>query len=227
MDSSDKLDAWRTDMKRSDCTGSCLPLARLRAIAVAGTTLFGALAADAFGQQAAPQPAPSSPGPRSGVPEVPQRGAREPLRAITYGDWRKYCFKAAGTKTLCRTTITGTFDTGQIAVRVDLIERDGGGDGTRVQLFLPVGMYLQAGVKLTIDQGRPFQIPYSWCLTNACIAADLADPKLINEMESGQNLILEVVDSNILSVSSSISLAQFASVRHGAPVQTFDQAIDE
>jgi len=88
-------------------------------------------------------------------------------------------------------------------------------------------MYLQAGVKLMIDQGRPFQIPYSWCLTNACIAADLADPKLINEMESGQNLILEVVDSNILSVSSSISLSQFASVRHGAPVQTFDQAIDE
>jgi invasion protein IalB len=213
-------------MKRSDCAGSYHPSKRLRAMAIVGVILLPALAADAFGQQAAPQPAPS-PGPRAGVPEVPRRGARESIRAITYGDWRKYCFNAAGTKTLCRTTITGTFDTGQVAVRVDLIEREGGDDGSRVQLFLPVGMYLQAGVKLTIDQGRPFQIPYSWCLTNACIAADLADPKLISEMESGQTLTLEIVDSSILSVTSSIPLAQFATVRRGAPVQTFDQAIDE
>jgi invasion protein IalB len=179
----------------------------LRAMAVAATILFATLAADAFGQQSTPQPAPS-PGARSGVPEVSPRGARDSIRVITYGDWRKYCFKAAGTKSLCRTMIAGTFDTGQIAVRVDLIEREGG-DGARVQLFLPVGMYLQAGVKLTIDQGRPFQVPYSWCLTNACIAADLADPKLISEIESGQSLTLEVVDSSVLSVTSSISLAQF------------------
>jgi invasion protein IalB len=191
-----------------------------------GPILFLTLAAGAFGQQAAPQPAPS-PDARSNAPEVPHRGARESLRTITYGGWRKYCFKPAGASTLCRTTITGTFDTGQIAVRVDLIERDGGDDGARIQLFLPVGMYLQAGVKLTIDQGQPFPIPYSWCLTNACIAADLAAPKLISEMESGHILTLEVVDSSILSVTSSISLAQFASVRRGAPVQTFDQAVDE
>jgi invasion protein IalB len=213
-------------MKRSDYAGSHHARMPLRAVAVAATILFATLGADAFGQQSTPQPAPS-PGARSGVPEASPRGARDSIRVVTYGDWRKYCFKAAGTKTLCRTTITGTFDTGQIAVRVDLIEREGGDDGARVQLFLPVGMYLQAGVKLSIDQGRPVQIPYSWCLTNACIAADLADPKLINEMESGQSLTLEVVDSSILSVTSSISLAQFASVRRGAPVQTFDQAIDE
>jgi len=210
-------------MKRSDCAGSHHPSRPLQATLVVGVILFLSLVTDAFAQQAPPQLAPS-PGARS--PEVPHRGAREAVRAITYGDWRKYCFKAAGTKTLCRTTIAGTFDTGQIAVRVDLIEREGE-DGARVQLFLPVGMYLQAGVKLTIDQGQPFQIPYSWCLTNACIAADLAAPKLISEMESGQILTLEVVDSSILSVTSSISLAQFAAVRRGVPVQTFDQAVDE
>jgi hypothetical protein len=46
----------------------------------------------------------------------------------------------------------------------------------------------QAGVKLTIDQGRPFQIPYSWCLINACIATDLAAPKLIDEMSLARAL---------------------------------------
>jgi invasion protein IalB len=158
--------------------------------------------------------------------EVAPRGQRPTIRNINYGDWRKFCFKPAGSKTLCRTTITGTFDTGQTAVRVDLIEREGDG-GARLQLFLPVGMYLPAGVKLAVDQGAPYRLPYTWCLTNACIAADLADPNIIKEMESGRTLVLEAVDSNILSVTTSLPLSQFASIRQGAPVQTFDQAIDE
>jgi invasion protein IalB len=113
-----------------------------------------------------------------------------------------------------------------IAVRIDLIEREGEG-AARLQFFLPVGLYLQAGVKITVDQGTPHQFPYVWCLTNTCIAADLADPKLIAEMESGQRLLLEVVDSSVLTVSTSLPLDKFAAVRQGTPTQVFEQAIDE
>ncbi len=169
-------------------------------------------------QQAAPSVA------KADAPEVAQRGQR-PTREIKYGDWRKFCFAAAGTKTVCRTSITGTFETGQTAVRVDLIEREDG--SARLQVFVPVGMYLQAGVKLTIDQGSPHRIAYTWCLTNACIAADVADAKIIKEMEAGQKLQLEVVDSNILAITTSLPLHQFAAIRQGAPAQTFDHAIDE
>ena len=49
--------------------------------------------------------------------EVALRGQRAAVRNINYGDWRKFCFKAAGAKALCRTSITGTFETGQTAVR--------------------------------------------------------------------------------------------------------------
>ena len=151
-----------------------------------------------------------------------QRAARE----IKYSDWRKTCFKAPGTKMVCRTSIAGTFETGQSAIRIDLIEREGD-QAARLQLFLPVGLYLQAGVKLTIDQGASYRIPYVWCLTNTCIAADVADPKLLKEMETGQKLLLEVVDSSVLSVSTVLPIDQFAAVRQGAPAQTFEQAIDE
>jgi invasion protein IalB len=151
-----------------------------------------------------------------------QRLARE----IKYSDWRKACFKTPGSSTVCRTTITGTFETGQSAVRIDLIERDGD-KAARLQLFLPVGLYLQAGVKLTVDQGAPYRIPYMWCLTNTCIAADLAEPRLLNEMETGQKLLLEVVDSSVIAVSTSLPLNQFVTVRQGTPAQTFEQAIDE
>jgi invasion protein IalB len=174
----------------------------------------------ADGQQAAPS-ATEKP-----QPEAAPRGERSMVRQIKYGDWQKFCFKTPGTNQVCRTTISGTFDTGQSAVRADLIEREGGGKA-RLQLFLPIGMYLQAGVKLIVDRGKPHHIPYVWCLTNTCIAANVADAALIREMEKGQQLQLEVVDSSVQSVSTTLPLGQFASVHQGAAARTFEQEIDE
>jgi invasion protein IalB len=157
--------------------------------------------------------------------EFALRGERA-ARDIKYSDWRKFCFKVPGTNMVCRTSISGTFETGQSAVRIDLIEREGD-KAARLQMFLPVGLYLQAGVKITIDQGAAYRFPYVWCLTNTCIAADLADPALIKEMETGQKLQLEVVDSNVLAVTTALPVNQFAAVRQGTPTQTFEQNIDE
>ena len=125
--------------------------------------------ATAYAQQAA-KPEGSPPSEKSAGQEFALRGQRA-AREIKYSDWRKICFKTPGTNMVCRTSISGTFETGQSAVRIDLIEREGD-KAARLQLFLPVGLYLQAGVKITIDQGAAYRIPYVWCLTNTCIAAD-------------------------------------------------------
>jgi invasion protein IalB len=163
--------------------------------------------------------------PKAGGTEIAPRGQRE-VKDITYGDWRKLCFKPGGSRTLCRTSITGTFTTGQVAVRVDIVEREG--DATaRLQVFSPVGMYLPNPVKITVDQGMSHSVPYIWCLTNACIAGAAADPKMVEELDSGRTLRLEFVDSNLLLLTTSLSLARFASIRKGAPAQTREQDIDE
>jgi invasion protein IalB len=151
-----------------------------------------------------------------------QRGARE----IKYGDWQKFCFKVPGSAAVCRTSLTGTFETGQSAVRIDFIEKEGE-SAARLQMFLPVGLYLQSGVKLSVDQGSAYRLPYIWCLTNTCIAADVAEPKLIKEMEGGEKLSLEVVDSSVIAVSTSLPLTRFGAVRQGLPARTFEQAIEE
>jgi invasion protein IalB len=157
--------------------------------------------------------------------DVEPRGQRE-VKDITYGDWKKLCFKPGGAKMLCRTSITGTFATGQMAIRLDIIEREG--DGTaRLQMFAPVGVYLQKPVKLTVDQGKPHRVPYTWCLTNACIAGTVADPNMVKEMASGQTMRLEFVDSSLLTLTTSLPLGLFASAHKGAPAQTFEQDIDE
>jgi hypothetical protein len=46
-------------------------------------------------------------------------------------------------------------------------------------------------------------------------------------METGQQLKLEVADTNLLSVSTTLPLNQFASVRKAAPSRTFIQDVDE
>ena len=157
--------------------------------------------------------------------EVATRGQRE-AADISYGGWQKLCFKPGGAPTLCRTSITGRFATGQIAVRLDLIEREDS-QTVRLQLFVPVGMYLQQQPKLSVDRGAPFLVPYTWCLTNLCIAADVAEPTVIKEMEAGKVLILELVDSNLLAVTTAIPLTQFAAAYKGAPAKTLEQHVEE
>jgi invasion protein IalB len=153
------------------------------------------------------------------------RGDRK-AREIKYGDWKKYCFKTPGSNMVCRTSITGTWETGQSAVRIDMIEREGE-DTARLQLFLPVGLYLKTAARLTVDQSKPYEIPYVWCLTNTCIAGERADANLIKEMESGEKLKLEVVDTNLLTVSTLLPLGQFAPTRKSTPSQIYQQDVDE
>jgi invasion protein IalB len=156
---------------------------------------------------------------------VEPRGDRK-AREIKYGDWKKYCFKTPGSNMVCRTSISGTWETGQSAVRIDLIEREGE-DTARLQLFLPIGLYLKAAARLTVDRGNPYEIPYVWCLTNTCIAAEQANANLVKEMESGEKLKLEVVDTNLLTVSTLLPLGQFADTRKSTPSQIYQQDIDE
>jgi len=172
-------------------------------------------AGPAFGQQAE----------KPAAGEFAVRGQRE-ARSIKYGDWQKICFKPGGAKMTCRTTIRGDFETGQPAVRLHVVEREGSGRA-RLQLFLPVGLSIPPGVKVAVDKGTAYKIPFSWCLTNTCIAGDAANPALLRAMETGKQLTVEVVDTNLLAVTTALPLTQFAAARKGAPMQVFDQQIDE
>jgi invasion protein IalB len=159
--------------------------------------------------------------------EVATRGQQQG-RPLTYAPWRKLCFKGvqdAGSKMLCRTTMNGKWDTGQTAIRIDLIEREGD-PVARLQIFVAPGSFLQPGIKLTVDQGSPMQIPYVICLANGCVAGSVANAGLIHDLESGQMLAVETVNSNVMGVTTSLPLKEFAEVHQGAPAQVFEQRLE-
>lgn len=203
-------------------SGSHRAAAILHRNALAAILLLGPISDEVLGQSTSPQQhsaAAAQPG------EVAPRGAR-PAKDMSYGEWRKICFRPSGTRALCRTMTSGGFEPGQTVVRIDLIERDGD-DTSRLQIILPVGLYLQAGITLTVDKGQPYRLPYTWCLANACVAAGLAEANLVRKMEAGDVLVIEAVDSNLVAVETSIPLRTFFAARTGLPQQSFEQTLDE
>lgn len=157
-------------------------------------------------------------------PEVAPRGRHAP-RDIKYSPWRKLCFKAPGKDVLCRTTITGTWDTGQMAIRLDVIEREG---NSRIQILLPVGLYLQAGVKLRLStKSRDIHLPYSWCFSNLCVAAAPISKAAIARLAEARTIAVEVLDTNLVALEATIPTDQFESAQRGPPAETFEQIVDE
>ena len=157
-------------------------------------------------------------------PEVTPRGRHAP-RDITYSQWQKLCFKVPGKDLLCRTSTTGTWDTGQMAIRIDVIERQG---NARLQILLPVGLYLQTGVKLKVDtSAREVVIPFNWCFSNICVAGAPASREMLQALSKSKTLSLEVEDTNLVTLTAAIPVGEFATAYKGAPVKTTEQVVDE
>ena len=159
--------------------------------------------------------------------EIAARGQQQ-ARDLTFSDWTKLCFRGvegAGTKMVCRTSINGKWDTGLIALKVDLIEREDTAV-TRLQIFVPPGSFLQPGMKLTVDKSSSMAIPYTICVGNGCVAASVADANFVRAMESGRALSLEGVNANVVAVITPLPLDGFAKAYQGPPVQIFEQKLE-
>jgi invasion protein IalB len=159
--------------------------------------------------------------------QIAARG-QQPARNLTYSDWSKMCFKGAqgaDVKMVCRTTISGKLETGQVVLRVDLIEREDA-PAKRLQIFLPAGFFLQPGIKLTVDKKSSLDVPYTICLANGCVAATVVEPTFVSALESGRMLSLEGVNYNVVTVFSSLPLDNFAKAHQGPPAQVFEQKLE-
>jgi invasion protein IalB len=159
--------------------------------------------------------------------EIASRGQQKPPN-LTYSTWKKLCFRGAqgaDIKMVCRTTIEGKSDLGQTMLRIDLIEREDA-PAVRLQIFAPVGNFLQPGINLTVDKGASLLVPYTICLANGCVAATVPEPNFLGELETGRTLSLAVVNSNVITVIASLPLDNFARARQGAAAQILDQKLE-
>src|SRR5215470_6402050 len=198
---------------RSVFAGLALAAPMLAAVAVCAVTAISvslpSLAEEAKGKgKAPPPPPPPNPGQKPAEPQ------------ITFTPWTKVCPKPqeANAKRICFTGKDGRIEGGMIVVAAVVVEVDG--DQRKVlRVTLPLGMALQPGTRVVIDQGQPMNAPYVICFQAGCIADYEASQELIDKMKKGQSLNVQGMNGQGQPVSLALPLAEFAKAHDGPPTE--------
>jgi invasion protein IalB len=150
-------------------------------------------------------------------PKQQQQAAPEAPQLI-YSPWTKFCLKGqeANAKQVCFTGKDGRVESGQPVVAAVLIEPDG--EPRKIlRVTLPLGMSLQPGTRVIVDQGQPMQGPYVICFNNGCMADYEASAELIANMKKGQGLVVQGINGAGQAISLVLPLNDFAKAYDGAP----------
>ena len=157
----------------------------------------------------APKPAPKQEPQQQGQPEAPQ---------LIFSPWTKFCLKGneANAKQVCFTGKDGRVESGQPVVAAVLIEPEG--EPRKIlRVTLPLGMSLQPGTRVIIDQGQPMTGPYVICFNNGCMADYEASDALILTMKKGQGLVVQGINGAGQAISLVLPLNDFARAYDGPP----------
>ena len=146
----------------------------------------------------------------------PQKPQGEPQ--IIYTPWTKVCQKGPETnaKRICFTGKDGRVEGGILVVAAVLIEPEG--EPRKVlRITLPLGVVLQPGTRVVVDQGQPMNAPFVICFASGCMADYEASDELIGKMKKGQNFNVQGVNGSGQPISLALPLADFAKAYDGAP----------
>ncbi len=149
-------------------------------------------------------------------PAQPQQQGEQPK--INFSPWTKVCPKGqdANAKAVCLTGKDGAVETGMPVVAAVLIEPEG--EPRKVlRVTLPLGMALQPGTRVVIDQGQPMTAPYVICAPNGCMADYEASGELIANMKKGKGLAIQGMNGSGQPITLVLPLADFAKAYDGPP----------
>ena len=86
-----------------------------------------------------------------------------------------------------------------------------------LRVTLPLGMSLQPGTRVIIDQGQPMTGPYVICFNNGCMADYEASNELISNLKRGQGLVVQGINGAGQPISLVLPLTDFAKAYDGPP----------
>ena len=137
---------------------------------------------------------------------------------MIFSPWTKFCLKGqeANAKQVCFTGKDGRIESGQPVVAAVLIEPDG--EPRKIlRVTLPLGMSIQPGTRVIVDQGQPMNGPYVICFQNGCMADYEASAELVGKLKQGQNLVVQGMNGNLQPISLVVPLQDFAKAYDGPP----------
>ncbi|HVV79555.1 MAG TPA: invasion associated locus B family protein [Pseudolabrys sp.] len=160
---------------------------------------------------AAPAAQPAQPAPQT----PPGQGQAE--QQLMYSPWMKVCGKGpdTGNKQVCVVTKDGRLENGMPVAIVQLFEPEG--EPKVLRITVPLGMQLQHGTRLIIDQDTPATAPYFMCFPNGCMADYDATADMVAKMKKGKMITVQAINMQGQAISLPLPLNDFAKAYDGPP----------
>jgi invasion protein IalB len=163
-------------------------------------------------------PKQQAPAPQA-APQPAQNGAAASQQPPTlmYSPWMKVCGKGKDTneKQVCVTTKDGRLENGMPVAIVQLFEPEGQPKILRVTV--PLGMQLQHGTRMIIDNGQPTNEPYKICFPVGCMSDYPVTDDLIKQLKKGKTITLQAINMQGSPISLPLPLNDFAKAYDGPP----------
>jgi invasion protein IalB len=194
---------------------SARPWGRVLTAAVAAFGLAAAVslaAPPAYAQKkqtkSAQKPAPATPA------QEPAAAGQSPPQ-LMYSPWMKVCGKGKDTNNekVCVVTKDGRLENGMPVAIVQLFEPEGKPKVLRVTV--PLGMQLQHGTRVIIDQGTPVNEPYKICFPVGCMSDYPVSDEMIKEMKKGKMITVQAINMQGTPISLPLPLKDFAKAYDG------------
>jgi invasion protein IalB len=172
-----------------------------------------------------PQAQPAQPA--QPAPAEQGAAANPPVPQLIYSQWVKFCVGPDGqpadqkdaavkAKQVCLTGIDGRLESGQPVVAVVAIEPPA--DGKKIlRVTLPIGMQLQHGTRVIVDQAQPLTAPYVTCFANGCISDYELSADTLGKVKKGKSAVVQGINYNGSAISVPVPLTEFAKAFDGAP----------
>jgi invasion protein IalB len=152
------------------------------------------------------------------APQAPAQPAQPQMPQLIYSPWTKFCLKGkdANAKEVCFTGKDGRIESGMPVVAAVLIEPEG--EAKKIlRVTVPLGMQIQHGTRVIVDQNTPMTSPYVICFTNGCMSDYDATADLIGKLTKGKNLVVQAINANSQPISLNLPLSDFSKAHEGPP----------
>ncbi|HZT27517.1 MAG TPA: invasion associated locus B family protein [Pseudolabrys sp.] len=165
--------------------------------------------------QTKPAPQQTQPAQQGQQPAQPQQEAGNGQPQLMYSPWMKVCGKGPDTnnKQVCVLTKDGRLENGMPVVVVQLFEPEG--QPKMMRVTVPLGMQLQHGTRVIIDQGTPINEPYKICFPIGCVSDYPVSDDMIKEMKKGKTITVQAINMQATPISLPLPLNDFAKAYDG------------
>ena len=137
--------------------------------------------------------------------------------------WAKLCNTDPSTKKdICLVIQEIRADTGQFIASAT-IRTISGDNKVSFIAAVPVGMLIQPGLRLQIDDGKQIEVKYGICFQNACYGELDVDDAFVQSLKSGSKLTLMTLNQQAKPVNFPMTLAGFTKAYDGDGLNTAQQ----